>query len=331
MIAKRLLLLICVLCALIGTASAHELRPAFLQLNELERNHFDVLWRVPLVGNRRLPLDVELPEGCTATGDRRAVMEIGGISERWSIDCPAGLKGQMIAVAGLRSTLFDVLTRVAYQDGATETFRLTPENPAFMVRGPHGFVDVVKVYFVLGVEHILGGFDHLLFLLALMLMIQNRWMLIKAVTAFTAAHSLTLGGAALGFLWLPQKPVEACIALSIVFVAAELLKRPATEPGWLGRNPWFIAFLFGLLHGFGFAGALKEIGLPQNGVTLALLSFNLGVEAGQLLFIGMIILLTACLNALISLPVKAGRAISAYAIGGVASAWLIARLLSFGA
>jgi hypothetical protein len=164
--------------------------------------------------------------------------------------------------------------------------------------------------------------------LGLTSLIRNRWMLVKAITAFTVAHSVTLAGAAIGFLWLPSKPVEACIALSIVFLAVELTRPPTTRSGWITRNPWLVVFLFGLLHGFGFAGALKEIGLPQNGIALSLASFNLGVEAGQLLFIGFIIVLTICLRQLMSIPAKPTRAVLAYVIGSIACAWLIERSLS---
>ena len=182
---------------------------------------------------------------------------------------------------------------------------------------------------MLGVEHILTGFDHLLFILALMLLIRSRWMLLKTITAFTLAHSITLGGAAQGYFSLPQKPVEAAIALSIAFVASELIKMKPGERRLSEAYPWLVAFTFGLLHGFGFAGALKEIGLPQADVPLALLTFNLGVEAGQLLFVGFVVLLAGAASLLVSRPVAGVRTLAAYLIGVSAMYWLIERLAAF--
>ena len=193
-----------------------------------------------------------------------------------------GLKGQRIGIDGLESTITDALVRITFADDTTWTQRLTPQQPSAVIPSAQTMVGVSTVYFELGVEHILTGADHLLFILAMLIIAQGLWRLVKTVTAFTVAHSITLGLATLGFVHVPQSPVEAVIALSIVFVAAEIVR------GWQGREgiaaqaPWLIAFAFGLLHGFGFAGALSEIGLPQGHIPLALLFFNVGVEAGQL-------------------------------------------------
>jgi hydrogenase/urease accessory protein HupE len=312
-----------------ATAQAHELRPAFLGMEETSPNVFGVLWKVPAAGNMRLPLDLELPATCTERAVPTREIENNFLITRWTADCDGGLRGHDIAVAGLRTTLTDVLVRIGYADGTSEVSRLTPEHPRFTVTGKMDWWATASTYFMLGVEHILTGIDHLLFVLALMLLIRNRWMLVKTITAFTIAHSITLGGAALGYFSLPQKPVEAAIALSIAFVAGELIKMKPGERRLSEAYPWLVAFTFGLLHGFGFAGALKEIGLPQADVPLALLTFNLGVEAGQLLFVGFVLLVTAAVALLVSRPLAGARTLAAYLIGISAMYWLIERLAAF--
>lgn len=312
-----------------AAAQAHELRPAFLDMEETAPDVFAVVWKVPTAGDMRLPLDLELPASCAELAPRASELNDNYLITRWTAECAGGLRGQDIAVAGLRTTLTDVLTRIGYADGTSEVSRLTPERPSFAVTGKMDWRATAATYFMLGVEHILTGFDHLLFILALMLLINNRWMLLKTITAFTLAHSITLGGAALGYFSLPQKPVEAAIALSIAFVASELIKMKPGERRLSEAYPWLVAFTFGLLHGFGFAGALKEIGLPQADVPLALLTFNLGVEAGQLLFVGFVLLVAAALTFLVRRPVAGARTLAAYLIGISAMYWLIERLAAF--
>ena len=200
--------------------------------------------------------------------------------------------------------------------------------PYFTVLPAPTWFDTARTYFVLGLQHILLGIDHLLFVVALLLLIRDRWMLVKTITAFTVGHSITLAAAALGWAQAPQTPVEAVVALSIVFVAAEVCRQHRTGPDLTIRFPWIMAFAFGLLHGFGFGGALKEIGLPQSDVPLALLTFNLGVEAGQLLFIAAVLALVASLDRLLALTVPRLRDVTAYAIGSLAATWFIQRLVS---
>ena len=170
-------------------------------------------------------------------------------------------------------------------DGTAQTVRLTPAEPGFTVVAAPGALEVARTYFALGVEHILAGVDHLLFVLGLLFLVGSWGRLIGTVTAFTVAHSLTLAAATLGLVYVPQKPVEAAIALSIAFVAADILRTDDARKSLTRRAPWIVAFVFGLLHGLGFAGALSDVGLPEHAVPLALLFFNLGVELGQLLFI----------------------------------------------
>ena len=323
------LLMLLVLMLLTAPVTAHEMRPAYLDMRETAPNEFSVVWKVPALGEMRLGVYVRLPESCKASSEPVRSIEGGAFLERWTAICEGGLKGQGITIDGLRSTMTDALARIGYRDGTTEIARLTPEAPGFVVAGRQTRFEVAGTYFRLGVDHILSGIDHLLFVLALMLLIRNPWMLAKTVTAFTLAHSITLAGAALGYFSLPQKPVEATIALSIAFVASEIIKIRQGKRRLSESYPWVVAFVFGLLHGFGFAGALKEIGLPQVEVPLALLTFNLGVEAGQLIFVATVLVVFRGMSAVFSIPLVPGRIAVAYLIGTTAIVWLMLRLGSF--
>jgi hydrogenase/urease accessory protein HupE len=334
-------LIVALLCWLVPfSAAAHEMRPAFLSLietgaetgtetgTETGAGRFSVLWKVPALGEQRLGIYASLPANCIPEAEPQAMIVGGAYQQRWIARCEGGLKGGVIGIDGLQATMTDVLLRIQYLDGSTEIARLKPDQPSVTVAGAQTVWQVAWTYFVLGVDHILGGIDHLTFVLALILLIDNRWMLLKTVTAFTVAHSMTLAGAALGLISLPQLPVEAVIALSIAFVARELVLTRQGEPRLSARMPWLVAFAFGLLHGFGFAGALKETGLPQTDVPVALLTFNLGVEAGQLLFVAAV--LVVMLGARRLLPAVAqARRLVAYGIGTVAMFWLITRLAAF--
>jgi hydrogenase/urease accessory protein HupE len=325
----RFLALLLLILALVRPAAAHELRPAYLELTEIAPGQFAVLWKVPAAGDRRLGLYLRLPENCRNLSEPIAAIENAAYFERWKVTCDGGLKGQTITIDGLRSTLTDVLARIAWVDGSAEVERLTPEQPSLTLKGAQTVWEVAHTYFMLGVEHILGGIDHLLFVLALMLLIRDPWMLVKTITAFTLAHSITLTGAALGYLSLPQAPVEAVIALSIAFVARELILMKPGERRLSEAYPWAVAFSFGLLHGFGFAGALKEIGLPHGDVPLALFTFNLGVEAGQLMFVAAMLALYRTASLMTRLPLPPLRTAMAYGIGAAATFWLLTRFGAF--
>jgi hydrogenase/urease accessory protein HupE len=282
------------------------------------------------MGDQRIGLYARLPDNCVPKSDPVASIADAAYTEHWTALCDAGLKGQTIVIDGLTATLTDVLVRIAWRDGSVEVARLTPEAPSFVTKGAQTVWEVASTYFRLGVDHILSGHDHLLFVFALILLIHDRWMLFKTITAFTVAHSITLAGATLGLFSLPQKPVEAAIALSIVFLAVELVKSQPGELRLSERLPWLVAFAFGLLHGFGFAGALMETGLPQSDVPLALLTFNLGVEAGQLMFVALVLLVFRAFRAIVSGPLPALRLLAAYGIGTASMLWLISRVASFG-
>ena len=325
MIREALLILSLICVSIAGSANAHEIRPAYLELTETGPAKFAALWKVPARSESRLSLYVVLPKNCITLDKPVSALENSAFYERWIASCPGGLDGREIRVEGLQSTLTDVLARVAFADGTVRVARLTPENPAFIVEGSQSMASVAATYFRLGVDHILRGVDHLLFVAALMLLIRAPWALLKTITAFTVAHSITLSGAALGYFSLPQKPVEAIIALSITFVARELIMVHRGIHRSSEDYPWIVAFTFGLLHGFGFAGALKEIGLPQTDVPVALLTFNLGVEAGQILFIAAVLAAVMFLNR-ISAPMGHAKFAASYVIGAVSTSWLVIRL-----
>jgi hydrogenase/urease accessory protein HupE len=331
---KRALLLFIFLAAFASGLSAHEVRPAYLELRQTGPETYDVLWKVPGLGeNLRLGLYVELPAGCTNLTEPRASMVNNAYTERWTSKSAGGLTGGTIHIAGLTATTTDVLVRLERLDGTTQVTRLTPSAPSFVVEAAPGALQVARTYLVLGVEHILGGIDHLLFVLALLILVKGTRRLIATVTAFTLAHSLTLAGATLGFVHVPGRPVEAAIALSIVFVAAEIIHSRRGVTGLTERFPWIVAFTFGLLHGFGFASALSEVGLPQSAIPIALLFFNVGVEIGQLLFIASVFTVIALARQItrrigMSQPAWAWR-VPPYAIGGLAMFWVIQRIAAF--
>lgn len=335
---RRVALALVLLVLGASAALAHEVRPGFLQIRETVQDGFDVTWKVPANGEYRLALYARLPADCTGQPTQGSFIG-GAFVERWQAKCPGGLVGKTISIDGLSGTRTDVLARVERLDGTTQTVRLDPERVSFVVASTPGTFEVVKTYFVLGVEHILTGVDHLLFVLALLFIVGNWRRLVATVTAFTVAHSITLAAATLGLVHVAQAPVEAVIALSVVFVAAEILRMARGERGLTARAPWLVAFVFGLLHGLGFAGALREVGLPQVDVPLALLFFNVGVEAGQLLFIAVVVALLAGLARMAGRATDAARDVwavearfqtpVAYLIGSMAAFWVVQRVVAF--
>lgn len=313
-----------------ASSFAHEIRPAYLELRQTGPDTYDALWKVPGQGeNLRLGLYVEFPAGCTNLTPPRGSMVNNAFTERWTVKCPGGLNGGTVHIAGLSGTVVDVLVRLERLDGTTQITRLTPSAPSFVVEAAPRALEVARTYSVLGVEHILSGIDHLLFVLALLIITGGGWKLVKTVTAFTLSHSITLALATLGYVHIPQRPVEAAIALSIVFVASEILHTRAGRPGLTVRAPWVVAFAFGLMHGLGFAGGLSEAGLPDGHIPTALLFFSLGVESGHFLFIGVVLILIA-LARRVKLPAPQwARLVPPYAIGSVAMFWVIQRIAVF--
>ena len=321
----RLALLLVLLLAA-WPARADDLRPGYLEWSERAPGRWEVTWKAPLLGGLVTRARPSLPAGCTLETARRR-FEGPVVVESFAVACPAPLAGRRLGLVGLERGFTDALLRIAPRGGAVQAARLTPDAPLATVDVRSGRGAVAATYLGLGVEHIVFGFDHLLFVVALVLLIGGARRIVTTVTAFTLAHSLTLAATTFGWVALARQPVEVCIALSIVLVARELLRPPDKRPTLARRAPEAIAFAFGLLHGFGFAAALAEIGLPQGEVPLALLAFNLGVEVGQLAIVAAALLALAALARAPRFAEPAVRA-AAYAIGIVASAWLIERALA---
>lgn len=312
--------------ALLGATAtqAHEVRPAYLQIDQTGPERYTVIWRTPLLSGAPLPVVLTLPAD-TRTVSGPGVQQMAGATiERRIVEIPGGLAGKRIEFVGLQATITDVLTRIT-EDGHTVTGMVRPAEPFLDVAAEQGTLAVALTYLGEGVRHILSGFDHLLFVAALMLIVRDWRMLVKTVTAFTLAHSITLALATLGLVSLPPGPVEATIALSIVLVCVEAVRLRRGETSLATDWPWLVAFAFGLLHGFGFARALVDLGLPPGDIPVALLFFNLGVETGQLLFIGAILAAVAVARRLLTIPRQA-PVVAAYAIGIVATFWCFDRL-----
>ncbi|WGL17637.1 HupE/UreJ family protein [Microbulbifer bruguierae] len=316
-------------------AFAHELRPAYLQITEDRAGEFNVVWRVPARGQMKLSLDVGFEGPVSELDSAVGRLANGMYTESWRIRSPTGLSGTTVVVKGLEQTMTDALMRVEWLDGTELVGRLVAENPRYTFTAEPSADGWLKTYFVLGVEHILLGIDHLLFVLVLLLLVSGWRSLAVTISAFTLAHSVTLALSVLGLISVPQAPVEAVIALSIVFVASEILMIRRGNLTLAIRRPWLVALGFGLLHGLGFAGALADIGVSQSAIAGSLLAFNLGVEAGQLLFIAavasLVVLVRKVLESSNLAEARVGgigataTMLVVYAIGGTASWWLIDR------
>ena len=315
-------------------ARADEFKPAYLQLTQVDRETYDVLWKLPAIDeSTTLKVKPQLPDGTVAVTPVRSTYAAGIIVQRWRIRLPQGLDGKAILFSKLSETRIDVLARLVRLDGSVQLERIIPVDPRFVVKPSPGPLEVVRTYTVLGIEHILSGFDHLLFVFALVLLVQGTRRLFFTITSFTAAHSLTLAGATLGWVHVPGPPVEASIALSIAFVASEIVHTRQGRFSVTQRYPWVVAFTFGLLHGFGFASALAQVGLPQASIPIALLFFNVGVELGQVLFVGVVIALMAVgwrAMRRLQLPQPSWLwRVPPYVIGALATFWLVERVAKF--
>lgn len=310
--------------------NAHALQPGYLELRALDETTWSVFWRKPDVQGKPMELDAVLPDTCSQRRGAEPLFDGAGWSTRWITTCTGGLSGGTIAIEGLENTRTDVLVRYELEPSVGQAWRLVPTAPSFVVPVSPGAWEVLRSYTYLGVEHILFGLDHLLFVLALLFLIRDLRTLIGAITAFTVSHSFTLGAAALGWLNIPGPPVEAIIALSIMFVASEVLHRDPGKQRLSERAPWLVSFGFGLVHGLGFGGALSEIGLPQSEVVLALLAFNIGVEIGQLLFVAACLFAKSLLHRLIGPDwARPYEKLAVYCIGCMAAFWFVERVVGF--
>lgn len=313
-------------------AAAHEVRPALIQITESRPNTYDLVWKQPMVGDLTVHLVPHLSSGAIDRPADAEEVQPGFVIRVWHVRAGAPLDGQTVSVEGLAQSVTDVLLRITTAEGKVVNEVLRPADPGrrLALAAPKGLH--VPAYVRLGIMHILTGFDHLMFVLGLLLLIGPSWRLVKAISAFTVAHSITLALAALGFVHFPSAVIEACVALSIVFVACELVPVAGRPESLTRRYPWVIAFTFGLLHGLAFAGALAEVGLPAGEEPMALFLFNVGVEIGQLMFVAAalaVILALRQLRARLRWDSAAfARLAPAYVIGGCSAFWLIQRVFA---
>jgi hydrogenase/urease accessory protein HupE len=309
-------------------AWAHESRPAYLEITETTPGRYDVLWRIPVLAGMRLPVVLQFPDDVRNVTEPATHELPDSLIERRVIAAGGdGLAGQRVEFAGLQATITDVLVRVRLRDGRQTTTLVHPSRPWIEVASPRGPLAVAAGYLTAGIHHILLGVDHLLFVLGLLLLVTDRWMLLKTVSAFTVAHSITLAIATLGYASVPAPPLNAAIALSILFLGAEIVRSWRGETSLTLRQPWVVAFAFGLLHGFGFASGLTAMGLPRIEIPLALLMFNMGVEVGQLLFVILVLLLERAFRVLEVRWPRWVEAAPAYTVGSLGAYWTIQRVV----
>lgn len=329
MIRWLAVLWVCFALALVpDSARADELRPAYIEMTEQSPGQWSVLWKASTNSRLGQSGQVIIPANCKIEGERQREFAGSNILIRLDLRCDGSLQGQTVGLKGLALSTTDALVRIAPIDSAMQTLRLTPDQPVATLASPSIITNVAATYTIIGIEHILLGFDHLFFVLALVLLLKGGWLIAKTVTAFTVAHSITLVGTTLGWLSLPSQPVEAVIALSIIFLAVEVVKARPGDLRLSERFPWIVAFLFGLLHGFGFAGALAEIGLPEGDVPLALLTFNLGVEIGQLAIVAAALALLYGLRKFRVQWLHPAKTALAYGIGIISTYWFIERMVA---
>jgi hydrogenase/urease accessory protein HupE len=311
-----------------SAVTAHEARPAYLEVRETAAGQFSVLWRTPVLSGMRLPIALVFPDD-VRTVQTPTVQELADslVERRWIDAGPNGLAGRRIEFAGLQMTITDVLVRVEMLDGRRWTTIARPAQPFVEIAASQSWLEVAGTYVVQGLRHILFGADHLLFVLGLLLIVTNRWMLLKTITAFTVAHSITLAIATLGYANAPLVPLNAAIALSILFLGPEIVRSWRGEMSFTIRHPWVVAFAFGLLHGFGFAGALTSAGLPRTELPLALLSFNGGVEIGQVGFVLLMLALERSFRVMELQWPRAVRVLPGYAVGSLGAFWTLQRVV----
>lgn len=318
--------------AVLGGASvahAHESRPAYLEIEEVRPGQYDVVWRTPVLAGARLPVVLRLPEGVRNLREPVVQKLADSLLERRWIDAgPEGLAGQRIEFPGLQLTITDAVARVKLLDGRSWMAIARPSQPWVEIAATRGSLATALDFIRQGLAHILSGPDHLLFVFALLLIVRAPSTLVKTITAFTVAHSLTLAAATLGYVDPPGPPIEASIAASILFLGPEILRAREGGTSFTIRKPWIVAFVFGLLHGFGFASALSAAGLPPGDVPLALVTFNVGVEIGQLAFVASVLALAWGVRRLGLHWPRPIEILPAYVVGGLGAFWMIQRVSS---
>jgi len=319
----RCVLGICLWALLCLSAAAHEVRPAFLSLTETTPSEFSVIWKQPVLDGKRLKIKPTFPEGCIQTTPV-TTRKGATITEHSILNCPLRQGG--ITLAGLERTLTDIFAEISYLSGDTLTTLVKPSNPHIPLGGPMS--SPAKYYLWIGVEHIIYGWDHLLFVIGLTLLVTRRQIL-GVATAFTLAHSLTLGLAAFELITLPIRPVEILIAASIVLLGVEIIRKQRGHKSLATKRPYLISFTIGLIHGCGFASALSEIGLPKGTELLALLLFNIGVELGQFAVIGLTILALITIAKFSKKALRKTEIFLTYGLASVAMFWVIQRMSDY--
>jgi hypothetical protein len=320
------ILLITVVAAFVPSCLAHETRPAYLEIKESSPEHYEIVWRTPMNAGMRLPIVLQLPSEARNVTAPSTQELTDSLLERRSIVVAGGLGGKRVDFIGLQGTITDVLVRVQLLDGRSWSTIVRPSQAWIDITPNQGRLGVAGTYVMHGIRHILFGPDHLLFVLGLLLIVKDRWTLLKTITAFTVAHSITLAIATLGYANAPTLPLNAAIALSILFLGPEIVKVWRGESSFTIRHPWVVAFAFGLLHGFGFASALTSAGLPSNELSWALLSFNVGVEIGQVGFVVLILLLERAFRVLEIRWPRIMQQLPGYTVGSLGAFWTIQRV-----
>jgi hypothetical protein len=325
---RYVLFIIVFLIEVSSSLSAHTIRPAYLEVFATAEKSYAIKWKVPI--EEKITLDVmpKFPKGCIS--DKESFYKVYDkdiILSYWTLTCREPLLGKEITIDNIKKDKVEVLFYFK-QDDVSYFYKINSKNSIAKIDNKTENFTVIKEYTFLGIKHILLGYDHLLFVLGLLFIVVGWRMLIKTITSFTLAHSITLGLSILGYAVVDTKFIEALIALSIVILAVEIIYVYHGKKGLLSKYPWIIAFFFGLIHGFGFAFVLIELGLPQSQLTLALLFFNVGIEVGQLLFIGVMIFLYFLLkNFFSNEKLLRGKVFVVYLIGSLASYWLIERMV----
>ena len=310
-----------------GPAAAHESQPGLLELRQLGPTRYDVIWRAPIYYGKPHPATLQLPAEWQTVGEPTVRSLSDSRLHRRMVTVPGGtLDGSIVRLPGLELTITDVFVRVSRLDGTTATQVVRPGKPVAVLRGERPWYVSSLEYLAVGFHHIILGIDHLLFVLGLLIIVQGRMMLLKTITAFTVAHSITLALATLGYADVPTLPLNAAIALSILFLGPEIVRVWRSETSFTIRHPWIVAFAFGLLHGFGFASGLSVAGMPRAELAPALLFFNVGVELGQLGFVALILLLFRSFKMLEVRWPRWAELAPGYAVGSLGAFWTIQRV-----
>ena len=325
-LAPALLILLIFIGGIVRSASSHESQPGTLELRQVATDRYEVTWRAPIYYGQPHPARLELPDlWKNVVEPTERLLADSQLFRRVVTVGEKGVEGSVVRFPGLERTTTDVFVRMNRLDGTTTTAVVRPTKPYAQLRGERTWQTTAGEYIGLGFHHILQGVDHLLFVLGLLLIVKSRMVLLKTVTAFTVSHSITLAIATLGYARAPLPPLNAAIALSILFLGPEVVRSWRGETSLTIRYPWVVAFLFGLLHGFGFASGLSTTGMPKVELPLALLFFNVGVELGQLVFVAMALALERSFRVLEIRWPRAVEALPGYAVGSLGAYWTIQR------